>query len=63
MKKTLIQKTNKPINQSIKMKKISLFLICSILIGLTSCQEEYPEHEEGLYAEFKTNNGTFDAEL
>ena len=45
------------------MKKISLFLICSILIGLISCQEEYPELEEGLYAEFKTNKGTFVAEL
>lgn len=45
------------------MKKISFLLFCSILFAFTSCNEEYPELEDGMYAEFKTNHGTFLAEL
>lgn len=45
------------------MKKIKFLLLCSIFISFTACQEDYPELEEGLYAEFKTNKGTFVAEL
>ncbi|GAB2774793.1 peptidylprolyl isomerase [Salinimicrobium soli] len=45
------------------MKKISLLLLCSIFLTLASCNEEYPELEDGMYAEFKTNKGTFVAEL
>ena len=45
------------------MKKASILLLCSILFSLTACNEEYPELEEGLYAEFVTNKGTFIAEL
>lgn len=45
------------------MKKISFLLLCSIIMTLTSCGEEYPELDEGIYAEFKTNHGTYVAEL
>ena len=45
------------------MKKISLLLLCSIFFSLTSCEEEYPDLDEGLYAEIETNKGTFLAEL
>jgi len=42
---------------------MSLMLLCSILFAFTACNEEYPNLEEGMYAEFKTNKGTFVAEL
>lgn len=45
------------------MKKASLLFLCAILLGLTGCKDEYPELEDGLYAEFNTNKGTFVAEL
>jgi cyclophilin family peptidyl-prolyl cis-trans isomerase len=45
------------------MKKISFLLLCSILLSVTACNEEYPDLEDGMYAEFKTNKGTFIAEL
>ncbi|HET8854315.1 MAG TPA: peptidylprolyl isomerase, partial [Salinimicrobium sp.] len=45
------------------MKKTSILFLCSILFSLTACNDEYPELEEGLYAEFKTNKGTFIAKL
>lgn len=45
------------------MKKISFLLLCSILLSFTACNEEYPDLEDGMYAEFKTNKGTFVAEL
>lgn len=45
------------------MKKISFLLLCSVLMSFTACNEEYPELEDGIYAEFKTNHGTFIAEL
>lgn len=47
----------------ISMKKISLIFICAIITGLVGCQEDYPELEDGLYAEFNTNKGIFIAEL
>lgn len=45
------------------MKKISLLFLCSILFTLTACQDNYPDLEDGLYAEFKTNQGDFVAKL
>lgn len=44
------------------MKKLSFLLLCSFLVVLNSCSD-YPDLEDGLYAEFKTNRGTFVAEL
>ncbi|PKP26138.1 MAG: peptidylprolyl isomerase [Bacteroidetes bacterium HGW-Bacteroidetes-2] len=44
------------------MKKISL--LCSIFaLTLVACQDKYPDLEDGLYAEFITNKGTFVAKL
>ena len=45
------------------MKKISFLLLCSMFFAFTACNDEYPELEDGMYAEFKTNQGTFVAEL
>ena len=45
------------------MKKISLLLLCSIFLTLTACKEDYPDLDNGLYAEIKTNHGTVVAEL
>jgi cyclophilin family peptidyl-prolyl cis-trans isomerase len=45
------------------MKKISFLLLCSIIMSFTACNEEYPDLEDGMYAEFKTNKGVFVAEL
>lgn len=45
------------------MKKINFLLLCSVLFAFTSCNDEYPDLEDGMYAEFKTNYGTFVAEL
>ncbi|NJY63270.1 peptidylprolyl isomerase [Salinimicrobium sp. CDJ15-81-2] len=45
------------------MKKISFLLLFSIFFAFTACNEEYPDLENGIYAEFKTNHGTFLAEL
>lgn len=45
------------------MKKVSLLFLCAIILGLTGCKDEYPDLEDGLYAEFNTNKGTFVAEL
>lgn len=47
----------------INMKKLNLLFVCAILGGLVSCNNEYPDLDEGLYAEFNTNKGTFLAEL
>jgi peptidylprolyl isomerase len=44
------------------MKKLS-FLLLVLTISLGSCQSQYPELEDGVYAEFVTNQGTFVAEL
>ncbi|MDO7171794.1 peptidylprolyl isomerase [Mariniflexile sp. AS56] len=35
----------------------------SLLIGITSCQAQYPDLEDGMYAEFVTNHGTMVAKL
>ncbi|MGB7843538.1 MAG: peptidylprolyl isomerase [Salinimicrobium sp.] len=45
------------------MKKISFLLLCSVFLSLVSCNEEYPDLQDGMYAEFKTNKGTFLAKL
>lgn len=45
------------------MKKLNFILICTILLGLVGCKDEYPNLEDGIYAEFNTNKGTFVAEL
>ena len=45
------------------MKKISFLLLCSLFLAFTACNEEYPDLEDGVYAEFKTNRGNFVAEL
>ena len=45
------------------MKKISLLLLCSVFLSLVSCKEEYPDLDNGMYAEFKTSQGTFLTEL
>jgi len=44
------------------MKKLSL-LILILSLGFVSCQNEYPDLEDGVYAEFITNKGTFVAKL
>lgn len=45
------------------MRKASILFLCSILFSLTACNDEYPELEDGVYAEFETTHGTFVAEL
>lgn len=45
------------------MKKISFLLLCSVLLSFTACKDEYPDLDDGMYAEFKTNKGSFVAEL
>ncbi|MFD1615278.1 peptidylprolyl isomerase [Gelatiniphilus marinus] len=43
--------------------KIIKFLGLALLISLTSCKAQYPELEDGLYAEFKTSKGIMVAKL
>jgi cyclophilin family peptidyl-prolyl cis-trans isomerase len=45
------------------MKKVSFLFVCALILGLTSCKEDYPDLEDGLYAEFNTSKGTFLTEL
>ncbi|SCY03352.1 peptidylprolyl isomerase [Nonlabens sp. Hel1_33_55] len=46
------------------MKKIhGLLLILAIILTAASCKNEYPDIEDGIYAEFKTTKGTMLAEL
>ena len=45
------------------MRKTSILILCSILFSLSACNEEHPDLQEGMYAEFVTNKGTFIAEL
>jgi cyclophilin family peptidyl-prolyl cis-trans isomerase len=45
------------------MKKMNFLIALSIILGFSSCKEDYPDLEDGLYAEFNTNKGTFLAEL
>ncbi|QNJ98388.1 peptidylprolyl isomerase [Constantimarinum furrinae] len=44
------------------MKKLSLLLLLMTL-AFTACEDKYPDLEEGVYAEFITNKGTFVAKL
>ncbi|MCG9973140.1 peptidylprolyl isomerase [Christiangramia crocea] len=45
------------------MKTRSIFLLLTIALSLFSCNEEYPELEDGMYVEFKTSMGPIIAEL
>ncbi|PRP66518.1 peptidylprolyl isomerase [Nonlabens agnitus] len=46
------------------MKKIhGLLLILAIILTAASCKNEYPDMEDGIYAEFQTTKGTMLAEL
>ncbi|MCM8568348.1 peptidylprolyl isomerase [Gramella jeungdoensis] len=45
------------------MKTKSIFLLLTIALSLFSCNEEYPELEDGMYVEFKTSMGPIVAEL
>ncbi len=45
------------------MKKLSILFVCAIMVGMVGCKEDYPDLEDGMYAEFNTNYGTFVAEL
>jgi len=44
------------------MKKIT-FLLLLLTLAFASCQNKYPDLEDGIYAEFVTNKGTFIAKL
>ncbi len=45
------------------MKKLNLLFLAFIAIAISSCNEKYPELEDGMYAEIKTNKGVAIAEL
>ncbi len=45
------------------MKTKSIFLVLAAVVSLISCKEEYPDLEDGLYAEFNTSMGPVVAEL
>lgn len=45
------------------MKTKSIFLLLTIAMSLFACKEEYPELEDGMYAEFNTSLGPIVAEL
>ncbi|UZO80406.1 peptidylprolyl isomerase [Aquimarina sp. ERC-38] len=45
------------------MRKLNLFLLAILAITFYNCDEQYPELEDGMYAEIKTNKGTAIAEL
>ncbi|MDT0295600.1 peptidylprolyl isomerase [Mesonia ostreae] len=45
------------------MKKQTLLLLLISSLSLFACNDKYSDLEDGLYAEFVTNNGTFVAEL
>ena len=44
------------------MKKLT-FAFLFLTLAFASCQEKYPELQDGIYAEFVTNKGTFVAKL
>ena len=47
-----------------RIMKKGAFLILILSLGLASCQENnYPNLEKGVYAEFNTNKGVFVAKL
>ncbi|MFT6825758.1 MAG: hypothetical protein ACJAYD_000305, partial [Patiriisocius sp.] len=43
------------------MKRVSLLLLLALTVA--SCQNEYPDLPNGVYAEISTNKGTFVAKL
>jgi len=45
------------------MKTKSIFLLLTLALSLISCNDEYPELEDGMYAEFNTSMGPVVAEL
>ncbi|MDT0642875.1 peptidylprolyl isomerase [Zunongwangia sp. F363] len=45
------------------MKKTSILFLFAIALSFIACNEEYPDLEDGLYAEFKTSRGPIVAEL
>ncbi len=45
------------------MSRTLKFLMLCLLVTITSCKEEYPELEDGLYAKIDTNKGTMIAKL
>lgn len=45
------------------MKKILLLFLLVLTVSMTSCKSKYPNLENGLYAEFVTNKGTFIAKF
>jgi cyclophilin family peptidyl-prolyl cis-trans isomerase len=45
------------------MKKILLLSLLALTVSMTSCKSKYPNLENGLYAEFVTNKGTFVAKF
>jgi len=45
------------------MKKVSFLFVFTLILGLTSCKEDYPDLQDGIYAEINTSKGTFVAEL
>ena len=45
------------------MKTKSIFLLLTVALSLFACNEEYPELEDGMYAQFNTSMGPIVAEL
>ena len=45
------------------MRTKSIFLLLTVAMSLFACNEEYPELEDGMYAEFNTSMGPIVAEL
>lgn len=45
------------------MKTRNFFFLLAIVASLISCKEEYPDLEDGMYAEFQTSMGPFVAKL
>ena len=45
------------------MKKLNLLFIALIALTFSSCDEKYPDLQDGIYAEIITNKGTTIAKL
>lgn len=45
------------------MKTRNFLFLLAIVASLISCKEEYPDLEDGMYAEFQTSMGPFVAQL
>jgi peptidylprolyl isomerase len=56
-------KLNLKLNKHYTMKTFKLSLIVLVGLLIFSCSSQYPDLEEGLYAEFKTSEGNFVTEL